>query len=296
VAVLNRALIRIGAQTIANLDTEQSREAEACRVLFEEELRSCLKDYPWAFATKYDAAVQIVRGPARSNSNVQSWSSGVGYAIGDVVRVASVDYYAVLANANQLPPNATFWSTTPVKANDDWTYAYRAPADAVGVRRLINVSGSVAGLVIPPGAFDQSGGPGGRQFERQPVQFRMGEDVNGTLIFTHDPYASIEYTTRLPCCVSRADELFRDAFAWRMAASLAPSLAQVDPDAVEQHGRGPQDRPRERKVTEAQLRERAALAAWRMYYSTIEKARRQDAAEQQQDPNQGDADWILGRE
>ncbi|MEX2319033.1 MAG: hypothetical protein WD626_04215, partial [Bauldia sp.] len=53
VAVVNRGLIRIGAKTIRDFATEQSRECEAARLLFEEELRSVLRDYPWAFATRY---------------------------------------------------------------------------------------------------------------------------------------------------------------------------------------------------------------------------------------------------
>ena len=229
VAVVNRALIRIGAQTIGNLATEQSREAEAARLIFEDELRSVLRDYPWAFATAY-VTPAFVAGTA----------------------------------------------TVPV--NHDWTYAYRAPADAIKIRRMATE------------AWSRS------RSERDPEMFRLGSDATGALIYARVVAPTFEYTARILNCVLRADAIFRDAFAWRLAASLAPSLAQVDPDGTEQLGRGPQDRPRERKATEAQLRARAADAAWRQYYLVIEKARLADASEQQGDSRDTDADWIRGRE
>lgn len=228
VAIVNRALIRIGAKTIANLDTEQSRESDAARVVFEEELRATLRDFPWAFSTKYQSTLAFVAG------------------------------------------------TVAVPANGDWTYAYRYPSDCVFVRRIVS---------------DLR-----RAFDPNPPQFRIGQDTTGGLIFTDTENPTIEYTARIPCAVGRGDALFRDALAWRLAASLAPSLAQVDPAAIEQEGRGPQDRPRERKVTEAQLRERAAKSAWQMYYLVLEKARRADVSEAQPDIEPGDPDWIRGRE
>jgi hypothetical protein len=208
---------------------------------------------------------------------VQAWSSTVAYIIGDVVLHSGVVYRAIAVSLNQQPPNAAFWSTTVnVPANEDWVFAYRMPADAVLVRRIVKEESA-------------------RNFDPAPELFRIGRDTAGALVFTNRRKAVIEYTARISCAVLAGDALFRDAFAWRLAASLAPSLAQVDPDAVEQHGRGPQDRPRERKVTEAQLRERAARQAWAMYFSALNTARAADAREQQQDRT-GDADWIVGRE
>jgi hypothetical protein len=228
IAVVNRALIRIGAQTIANLATEQSREAEAARLIFEEELRSTLRDYPWAFATVYEPAPVLVGGTAM-----------VGY-------------------------------------NDDWQFAYRYPSDALKIRRIVTEHRR-------------------SRSERDPEMFRVGRDSGGNLIFSNRENPTFEYTARIPDCVLHADTLFRDAFAWRLAASLAPSLATVDPDTTEQLGRGPQERPKERKALEVQLRERATNAAWRQYYLVLEKARIADASEQQQDPQDIDADWIRGR-
>lgn len=226
VAAVNRALLRIGANTIANLGTEQSREAEAARLIFEEELVSVLRDYPWAFCTEYTTPALIA-------------------------------------------------GTATVPVNEDWQYSYRLPSNLVALRRI------TTGLK--------------RLFDPNPTMWRLGTDLTGRLLWTDEIDPIIEYTQRLPDCVLRADPLFRDAFGWRLAAALAPSLAQVDPEGVEQRGRGPLDRPKERKAVEAQLRERATAFAWRQYYIALEKARRADANEQQQDPNTGDAPWIVGR-
>lgn len=51
--VANLALVQIGAKTIRNLTTDQSREAQLVRIVFEQELRATLRDYPWPFATVY---------------------------------------------------------------------------------------------------------------------------------------------------------------------------------------------------------------------------------------------------
>jgi hypothetical protein len=229
-AAVNRALIRIGARTVANLSTEQSREADAVRVLFEDELRSTLRDHPWAFATKYDTDLVPIDGTADD----------------------------------------------PV--NDDWCFTYRLPADCVFVRRIVPATGRV--------------------FDADPIPFRMGQDDTGALLYTNlentAKDVAIEYTARIPSAVACADALFRDAFAWRLAASLAPSLAQVDPAAVEQLGRGPQVDPKERKATETQLRGAAARFAWQMYGVAIAKAQYADVREQQQE-KPGDAEWITGR-
>jgi hypothetical protein len=227
VAVVNRALIRIGARTIANLDTEQSREAAGARAIFQAELEACLREFPWSFCTKYEPALTWVAGTA----------------------------------------------TTP--ANDDWAYSYRYPNDCVFVRRIVTESR--------------------REFARAPEHFRVGQDADGNLLFCNRENPTIEYTARIPCVVGRGDALFNDAFAWRLAACLAPSLAQVDPATTEQLGRGPAEQPKERKVTEAQLRARAAQSAWAMYYGVITKAQRADANEAQPTTDRGDADWIRDR-
>lgn len=232
VAVANVGLLRIGANTIANLLDDQSREAVAVNLIFEHELRATLRDYPWKFAKRYNDALVTVGGT----------------------------------------------STVPVNA--DWQYSYRLPTDYIAVRRL-PTTGT------------------GRSFERNPKTFEVGTDDVGDLLFTGELDPNLEYTARIANTVLRADDLFRDALAWRLAASLAPSLAQVDPERQEQIGRGPEHPPDNtqrvsHKPNKAAMRQQAAVAAFRMYLRAIEKARVADANESDPEPD-GDAEWIEGR-
>jgi hypothetical protein len=231
--VVNRALIRIGAQTITSLTADQGREATAARLVFEDELLSVLMDHSWAFATAYADPLVLVGG------------------------------------------------TALVPVNKDWQYSYRAPIDLVRARRVVNQAT-------------------GRRYDPNPPAFRLGRDATGELVFTNeqDPVV-LEYTTRLDGAVYRSDALFRDAFAWRLAAALAPSLANPDPEKIEQLGRGTDD-PRERltrtpKATKQQLRQFVAREAFKMYLHTLDIAKVADSNEQQQEP-EGQADWITGRQ
>jgi len=229
-AVVNRGLLRIGAQTITNLTTDQSRGAVAVRDVFEAELQSVLRDFAWPFATRYVDPLVLVAG------------------------------------------------SPTTKANPDWTYSYRLPLDCVMARRLVSPAGQ------------------GRRWDPTPPQFRTGTDAIGGLLFTDLEDAVLEYTARLDGTVLIADHVFQEALAWRLAAVLAPSLAQADPEAVEQFGRGPDD-PRKAKVptpTAAQLRQRVAEGAWQQYNITLNVARASAMKEQQQAPN-GPAPWIVAR-
>jgi hypothetical protein len=276
--VINLGLVRIGAQTIADLATEQSREAVSARLVYEDELKSTLRDFAWPFATRYLDPLTLVRGPSWTGATVQAWSSTQAYVAGDVVSLASVVYYCLLAHTNQTPPNATYWTTTATTAaNGDWTYAYREPSDSIYVRRLVT-----------PGL--------GRRFNPTPITYRIGSDVTGGLIFTDEQSAVLEYTTRPNCAVVIGDTLFRDAFAWRMAAALAPSVASVEPEAPEQTGRAPSTLPAPSEgglVRSEQLRAQRAAWAWGMYQRTLAMAKASSANESQQEPP-GEAEWIRG--
>lgn len=232
VQVVNRGLLRIGCQTIANLATDQSRPAVAANLILEDEIRATLRDYPWKFAKRYLSTLTVVSGSAT------------------------------------------------VRANTDWQYAYRLPSDYVMVRRL---------------ALEGTG----RGFEDSPAQWEVGTDATGDVLFSDEVTPNLEYTARIPCVVQKADDLFRDALAWRIAAALAPSLAQVDPAHPEQVGRGPDAPPdgRQRyahKPNQAALRQNAVRYAQAMYRITLERARIQDANEAEPD-DAPDAEWIRGR-
>lgn len=237
--VINLALIRIGARTIRNTTTDQSREAQMARSIFEQELRATLRDYPWAFATVYTTPTLIA-------------------------------------------------GTSTVPVNADWQYSYRLPADAVFVRRVL--SGSK------------------RAYDRNPPTFKLARDASGGLLFTDTPADDgtgaqpivIEYTNRQEAAVLNADPLFRDALGWRLAWSLAPSLAMIIPETPETVGRGPEDNqiqriPRTQPSTGMQLRQRAAEGARQCYYFALATAMTAAANEDQPDIQPVDSDWINGR-
>lgn len=280
--VINVGLVRIGAQTIADLATEQSREAVSAALVYEDELKATLRDFPWGFAKRYADPLTLVRGPAWATATVQAWSASQAYTAGDVVTSGGTVYYCLLAHTNQVPPNATYWTTTPTTAaNVDWQYAYRVPADSLMARRLVR-RGT------------------GRAFDPNPPTFELGSDAAGDLIFAQESDLVLEYTIRPNCALSIGDALFRDAFAWRIAAVLAPSLAALEPEQAEQIGRVPEaDAPRRSEsgaLRLQQLREQRARWAWGMYGRALVLARSSAANEQQQErSDEGDADWIRGR-
>lgn len=226
VSVVNHALIRIGARTIRNLQTDQSIGAQAAKLIFEEELRAVLRDFPWAFATKY------------------------GTLAGSV-------------------------GTRLVPANDDWIFNYLAPTDLVAARRVVNTAT-------------------GRGYDPSPPTFRLGFGASALVVYTNEEDAVLEYTSRLEGAVLFSDSFFKDALAWRLAAALAPSLAQINPAEAEQWGRGPDPKQVDPNRVTMQLRAQATRFAMQMYLGVLDQARAANAGEQQQEPP-GDADWISGR-
>lgn len=98
--------------------------------------------------------------------------------------------------------------TSSVRVNGDWQYAYRAPANMLFARRIVNLSGTKRG------------------FDPNPIAFRVGADDTGQLIYTDALTPELEYTIRPTCAASSGDALFRDALCWRLAASLAPTLSR----------------------------------------------------------------------
>ena len=282
---MNRALVRIGAQTIPAL-TDQSREAIAAALVFEDELEATLRDHPWGFATRY-AEVH--------DTTIVAWVLTTGYSLDDEVTSGGFTWRCILghtASALNEPPNATYWvqiidlplvgGTVDAPVNADWTFSYRLPVDCLFARRLAR-----------PGT--------GRRFDASPDMFRSGTDATGGLLFCDIEEPVLEYTARLDGVVLQGDALFRDALAWRLAASLAPSLATKDPEAVEQLGRGPDataaaDRHPYVKQAGRTSRERMTQYAWAKYREVLAQAYVVDAREQQQSHGDDDADWILARD
>jgi hypothetical protein len=249
--IINKALSYIGiSKQVGDILTEASAEAVTARLHYSDDASATLRDYPWAFATRYQV-LTLVRGPAEGITTIQTWLSTTAYTVGDTVSRLGIVYYCLAAHTNHGPPNLTYWTTTPTtEACGDWTYAYREPAHMMFARRIVNPDKSK------------------RDYDPDPIEFRVGSDVMGGLIYTDCEDPELEYTLRLDCVAESGDAIFRKALTWRHAASLAPALARDI-----------------KKVT----------FCLTLYASTLEEARVRDAREQQQSPP-GDADWIRGRD
>lgn len=64
VGICNMALAALGvADQIANLDTERSAEARACRLFYEETVKETLRDQAWPFATKIVTLALVAMDP-----------------------------------------------------------------------------------------------------------------------------------------------------------------------------------------------------------------------------------------
>jgi len=50
VSICNQALIRIGAKIIANLNSDTSKEAKICNLVYDEALEELLTEFDWSFA------------------------------------------------------------------------------------------------------------------------------------------------------------------------------------------------------------------------------------------------------
>lgn len=104
-----------------------------------------------------------------------------------------------------------------------------------------------------------------------PIEFREGSDSTGLLIYTNqsgeENPVELEYTIRLTCPASQGDTLFRSFLAWKLAAAIAPALTRDT-----------------KKMSFA------------LEMAEVVKSRAQVAVErEQQQPKQGDVDWIAGR-
>lgn len=249
--IINKALSYIGvSKQVGNILTEASLEAVTARLHYSDDVSATLRDYPWSFATRYED-LALVRGNATDIDLVQTYSNTRAYTVGDTVEFAGSAWYCIAASTGNTPTEGAFWTAEfQQDANGDWAYAYRVPSRMMFARRIVNPDGSK------------------RDFDPNPIKFRVGSDAYGGLIYTDEANPELEYTLRLSCVAASGDTIFRKALTWRHASSLAPAVARDD-----------------KKL-------QTCLA---MYATTLAEARSRDAQEQQQAPD-GDSDWIRGRE
>lgn len=255
--LVNLSLLKLGVTKQLLSISEANAPAFAAALTYDHDLRALLRRWPWPFATKY-LDLELVRGVFWNTdptilTDVQAWDATFAYRVGDVVRVSSINYYCILANTNNTPPNATFWSTSqddaPLYANPDWSYGYRYPADCLYARRITEVAEGTQ-----------------RKFDDTPISFRIGRDENHKIVYTNEQDANLEYTM-IDCEDMWSDDLFLDAFTWRLAAKMAPAISRSHISAFD---------------------------AWQMAEQTLLVAR-SVAMNEQQVEKDGEASWIRGR-
>lgn len=88
----------------------------------------------------------------------------------------------------------------------DWSFAYRYPADAIAIRRVI------------------LGGAGRLETQSSKVRYLMGRDNAGVLIYTDLADASVEFTYR-ETDVTRFPPDFISAFSHLLASRIGPRIA-----------------------------------------------------------------------
>ena len=158
VDICNRALRHLGVSVeIANLETEKSKEAKACRRFYTDTRDEVLRDFDWPFARVTE-------------------------------ELAIVEDFTDDTGAH------------------DWSYAYRYPADAIAVRRLV-----LAGW-------------GRRERAETKTRYLIGRDDVGSLIYTDLGDALVEYTFK-ETDTSKFPPDFRAALARLLAHYVGPSVA-----------------------------------------------------------------------
>lgn len=209
--VINAALSQLGVtkQLVSTtLNTEVSQEATVCRLHFDEDVRKCLRDFPWPFATRY-SKLTAIGGPADLQDLVQAYSATAAYTTGMVVQVAGVNYYAVQGSTGQAVTNPVYWTTTaPLEFTGDWVYAYLAPTDMLFARRLVDPDKRR------------------RTWDPEPPTFRVGSWGNNPILYANEENVELEYTHLSGCVAYQGDALFRSALSWRHAHSIAPGLSR----------------------------------------------------------------------
>jgi hypothetical protein len=81
---------------------DSSNNLLMARFIFNEDQTYLIEVGPQYFRFIRNGAQIVVSG-------VAAWNSGTDYVVADLVVVAGINYYCVLAHTNHTPPNATYW-------------------------------------------------------------------------------------------------------------------------------------------------------------------------------------------
>lgn len=152
IKICNWALSRIAVSTTIDSIDEPSEEAKACALFFDQVRDEVLREFDWAFATRY---VHLALIPG--------WES------------------------------------------QEWRFAYRYPAEALRIVRLVQ--------------------PGRRPPQVPRVKYAVSGDVVGRMILTDQEEAEAVYIARVTDPAQWPQD-FASLVAWRLASEIAAPLSQ----------------------------------------------------------------------
>lgn len=259
VELLNLGLSKLGISEGILSVNDASIEATLGARTYDHALRLALRMFPWSFATKYAEPINnpllLVGGPLW-NSDPATLTAVQAWSETAGYRFGDVVRFADVNYTCVL-------KHTPSHSPPDATYWSTTPGTTT-----YNSDWRYAYRWPDDCLFARRlvNTAVGRKFDRDPYPFRVGRDSNGLLILTNTPEAILEYTS-LDCGALWVDDVWIEAFAWMVAYALAPSLSRNGTTADK---------------------------CLQMYSLWAEQARALSANESQQE-QPGDADWITGR-
>lgn len=185
--VANIALGRIGiSKTISDIVTDTTEAATQVRRHYNEAVNAVLRDFPWAFATRY-ANLTLVAGAVGTPVN-NDWT--FSYQVPDACIMVRRIAVKGVGRSPVVPLDTS--SANP----------------SLGTYPTINAG--------PPVPFRLTADPDSTE------RMLLYTNLEGV---TDDPVVA-EYTIRIGCTSFFGDPLYRDALAWRLASALADSLSR----------------------------------------------------------------------
>jgi hypothetical protein len=225
-AIAQMALGHLGiADTITDVDTDQTAVSRAMRTYYDVALRQLLEAQPWAFATRYyDFIAQAGSGTVTvtlTNTATFSTSQDGTLNVGDTITIGTTEYVIgartsgtvwATSGANVAGQTFTIAKAVTDDPTEEWEYAYRIPSKIQLPRKLVDGN-------------------------RTPIRsnrpsFRIGSDSTGKLLYCdwNDPVV-LEYTEEITD-VTQYPERFVFALSALLAFLVAPLVTGGDPNGL----------------------------------------------------------------
>ncbi len=204
-AIANLSLLRVGvSQSLTDVDADGSRESLSILILWDNERRFVLRDFPWPFSRKY-VTLTLVAGSVASPVN-SDWVYSYRYPLDCVFARRLVD---CSGRQSASPAPFVVGRDPDVAEAGAWN---SGTAYVVGNHVLYL---SVAYISIQNGS------------NKNPVtQTAYWTAIDRRLIFTNQTSAQLEYSVNV-VDTGEFDDIFASMLAWRIAASLALSLSRM---------------------------------------------------------------------